>query len=68
MGLHLGVLAAAALLALWVAIFLYGAFYFSYVPAPTIDRPVHYTFRTDCDPPGPELCSFPTANVSLLGR
>ncbi|KAM8986029.1 LOW QUALITY PROTEIN: seipin, partial [Ara ararauna] len=40
---------------------------YSYVPAVAFVRPVHYAFRTDCGSPGPELCSFPTANVSLLG-
>ncbi|XP_072736805.1 seipin isoform X3 [Ciconia boyciana] len=65
--LRAGVLACAALLLLWVSIFLYGSFYYSYVPAIAFVRPVHYAFRTDCGSPGPELCSFPTANVSLLG-
>ncbi|NXX00756.1 BSCL2 protein, partial [Larus smithsonianus] len=62
-----GVLACAALLLLWAAIFLYGSFYFSCLPPAALLRPVHFAFRTDCASPGPELCSFPTANVSLLG-
>ncbi|XP_065510179.1 seipin [Caloenas nicobarica] len=59
--------ASALLLLLWAALFLYGSFYFSFVPALALERPVHFAFRTDCDPPGPELCSFPSANVSLGG-
>ncbi|GAB0202038.1 seipin [Grus japonensis] len=66
--LRAGVLVCVALLLLWVSVFLYGSFYYSYVPAVAFVRPVHYAFRTDCGSPGPELCSFPTANVSLLGR
>lgn len=62
-----GVLLCVTLLLLWASIFLYGTFYYSYMPAVTFVRPVHYAFRTDCGSPGPELCSFPTANVSLLG-
>ncbi|XP_057284189.1 seipin [Pezoporus wallicus] len=65
--LRAGVAACAALLLLWASLFLYGTFYYSYVPAVAFVRPVHYAFRTDCGSPGPELCSFPTANVSLLG-
>ncbi|XP_032533449.1 seipin, partial [Chiroxiphia lanceolata] len=34
----------------------------------TVVRPVHLGFRSDCDVAPPELCSFPTANVSLLGE
>ncbi|XP_071657564.1 seipin [Patagioenas fasciata] len=66
--LRAGVAAAALLLLLWAALFLYGSFYCWAVPALAELRPVHFTFRTDCDPPGPELCSFPSANVSLGGR
>ncbi|XP_063281332.1 seipin [Prinia subflava] len=37
-------------------------------PRPPCCRPLHLSFRSDCDSPGPELCSFPSANVSLLGE
>lgn len=57
---------SAALLLLWGSVFLYGSFYYAYMPAASFVTPVHYSFRTDCTPRGPELCSFPTANVSLL--
>ncbi|KAM4880060.1 seipin [Sylvia borin] len=57
-----------ALLLLWAAIFLYGSFYWAYLPAAALLRPLHLAFRSDCERPGPELCSFPSANVSLLGE
>ncbi|XP_072776398.1 seipin isoform X3 [Taeniopygia guttata] len=57
-----------ALLLLWAALFLYGSFYWAYLPAAALLRPLHLAFRSDCDSPGPELCSFPSANVSLLGE
>uniref|UniRef100_A0A8U8BUB2 Seipin n=1 Tax=Geospiza parvula TaxID=87175 RepID=A0A8U8BUB2_GEOPR len=57
-----------ALLLLWAAVFLYGSFYWAYLPADAVLRPLHLGFRSDCERPGPELCSFPTANVSLLGE
>lgn len=58
---------AGAALLLWAAAFAYGGFYFLTVPAAGLVAPVHFRFRTDCAPRGAELCSFPTANVSLLG-
>ncbi|XP_066426802.1 seipin isoform X1 [Molothrus aeneus] len=57
-----------ALLLLWASVFLYGSFYWAYLPAAAVLRPLHLAFRSDCERPGPELCSFPTANVSLLGE
>ncbi|XP_064593095.1 seipin [Zonotrichia leucophrys gambelii] len=57
-----------ALLLLWGSVFLYGSFYWAYLPAAAVLRPLHLAFRSDCERPGPELCSFPTANVSLLGE
>ncbi|CAL8262884.1 unnamed protein product [Merluccius merluccius] len=55
------------LLLLWVSIFLYGSFYYSYMPTVSFSTPVHYYYNTDCDTSSPEpvLCSFPTANVSF---
>lgn len=40
-----GVLLCVTLLLLWASIFLYGTFYYSYMPAVTFVRPVHYAFR-----------------------
>ncbi|XP_054848752.1 seipin isoform X2 [Eublepharis macularius] len=64
--LQTAVLLCVLLLLLWVSIFLYGSFYYSYMPTVSYVSPVHYQFRTDCNLPGPELCSFPVANVSFL--
>lgn len=54
------------LLLLWTASFLYGSFYYSYMPKATYSTPVHYYYRTDCESSASLLCSFPIANVSLL--
>ena len=54
-------------LLLWVSIFLYGSFYYSYMPTVSFSTPVHYQYKTDCHLSEPlHLCSYPTANVSLL--
>lgn len=65
--LQLGVLLCTTLLLLWVSIFLYGSFYYSYMPTVSHLSPVNFYYRTDCDDvsPSPLLCSFPVANVSL---
>ncbi|XP_069550558.1 seipin-like [Brachyistius frenatus] len=54
------------LLLLWVATFLYGSFYYSYMPNPAFSSPVHYYYRTDCESPASFLCSYPLANISLM--
>ncbi|XP_038620641.1 seipin [Tachyglossus aculeatus] len=64
--LQAGMLACTVLLLLWVSTFLYGSFYYSYMPTVSHLSPVHVGYRSDCDSPGPRLCSFPTANVSLV--
>ncbi|KAM4618873.1 seipin-like [Polymixia lowei] len=53
-------------LLLWVSIFLYGSFYYSYMPTVSFSTPVHYYYQSDCDASQSVLCSFPTANVSFL--
>ncbi|XP_061461939.1 seipin [Rhineura floridana] len=64
--LQTAILLCVLLLLLWISIFLYGSFYYSYMPTVSYVSPVHYQFRTDCGHPGPELCSFPVANVSFI--
>uniref|UniRef100_A0A8D0GX69 Seipin n=1 Tax=Sphenodon punctatus TaxID=8508 RepID=A0A8D0GX69_SPHPU len=64
--LQTAILLCAMLLLLWISVFLYGSFYYSYMPTVSYISPVHYNFRTDCGLPGPELCSFPIANISLV--
>ncbi|KAG9346480.1 hypothetical protein JZ751_006791 [Albula glossodonta] len=64
--LQAAILFCVLVLLLWIAIFLYGSFYYSYMPTASFTTPVHYYYRTDCDPSSSYLCSFPMANVSLL--
>jgi len=54
------------LLLLWVSIFLYGSFYYSYMPSVSFSTPVHFFYTSDCDASESLLCSFPTANISFL--
>ncbi|XP_021565902.1 seipin isoform X2 [Carlito syrichta] len=63
--LQFGVLFCSILLLLWVSVFLYGSFYYSYMPPVSHLSPVHFYYRTDCDTSITSLCSFPVANVSL---
>ncbi|KAM5247021.1 seipin [Ctenodactylus gundi] len=63
--LQFGVLFCTILLLLWVSVFLYGSFYYSYMPTVSHVSPVHFYYRTDCDSSATSLCSFPVANVSL---
>ncbi|XP_053134349.1 seipin isoform X3 [Hemicordylus capensis] len=64
--LQTAILLCVLLLLLWISVFLYGSFYYSYMPTVSYISPVHYQFRTDCASAGPELCSFPVANVSFI--
>nr|KAF6464131.1 BSCL2 lipid droplet biogenesis associated, seipin [Rousettus aegyptiacus] len=63
--LQFGVFFCTILLLLWVSVFLYGSFYYSYMPTVSHFSPVHFYYRTDCDSSSSLLCSFPVANVSL---
>ncbi|XP_072289440.1 seipin-like [Eucyclogobius newberryi] len=51
---------------LWIAAFLYGSFYYSYMPKAAYSTPVDYYYRTDCELPGSFKCSHPVANISLM--
>ncbi|XP_035118888.2 seipin isoform X1 [Callithrix jacchus] len=64
--LQFGVIFCTILLLLWVSVFLYGSFYYSYMPTVSHLSPVHFYYRTDCDSSSTSLCSFPVANVSLI--
>ncbi|XP_051960352.1 seipin-like isoform X2 [Xyrauchen texanus] len=64
--LRAAILSCVLVLLLWVSVFLYGSFYYSYMPTVSFSTPVHFYYRTDCDPSDSVLCSFPMANVSLL--
>ncbi|XP_049898126.1 seipin-like isoform X2 [Epinephelus moara] len=60
------VVSSFVLLLLWIAAFLYGSFYYSYMPRAAYSSPVHYYYRTDCESPSSFWCSYPVANVSLM--
>ncbi|KAL2095275.1 hypothetical protein ACEWY4_009994 [Coilia grayii] len=64
--LQVAVVLCILLLLLWVSIFLYGSFYYSYMPLVSYATPVHLYYRTDCISTEAGLCSFPMANISLL--
>lgn len=59
------ILFCVLVLLLWVAIFLYGSFYYSYMPTVSFSTPVHFYYTSDCDA-SESLCSFPTANISFM--
>uniref|UniRef100_A0A8D3B5Q6 Seipin n=1 Tax=Scophthalmus maximus TaxID=52904 RepID=A0A8D3B5Q6_SCOMX len=54
------------LLLLCLAVFLYGSFYYSYMPMAAFSTPVHFHYRTDCESPTSFLCSYPLANITLM--
>lgn len=60
------ILLCVLVLLLWVSIFLYGSFYYSYMPTVSFSTPVHFYYTSDCDASDSALCSFPTANISFL--
>ncbi|XP_032411559.1 seipin-like [Xiphophorus hellerii] len=57
---------STVLLLLWIAVFLYGTFYYSYMPKAAFSAPVYYYYRTNCESPSSFWCSYPVANVSLM--
>ncbi|XP_018928640.1 BSCL2 lipid droplet biogenesis associated, seipin, like isoform X2 [Cyprinus carpio] len=64
--LEISILICVILLVFWVALFLYGSFYYSFMPTANFITPVYFFYRTDCPSPHHSVCSFPVANVSLL--
>ncbi|XP_037813828.1 seipin [Lucilia sericata] len=64
--LRLGLVAFAAVLIIWAAVFMYAAFYYFYMPAISHTRPVHMQFKTCLDTSAP--CTFPHAHVSLTKK
>ncbi|XP_059484481.1 seipin isoform X2 [Neocloeon triangulifer] len=51
---------------LWISVFIYVAFYYSYMPSISHSRPVHLQFQP-CEPQH-GVCSFPSAHVQLTKR
>ncbi|XP_066501793.1 seipin [Hoplias malabaricus] len=64
--LRAAILLCVLVLLLWVSIFLYGSFYYSYMPTVSFSTPVNYQYRTDCESANSILCSYPKANISFL--
>lgn len=64
--LQASILFTVLVLLLWISVFLYGSFYYSYMPSVSFSTAVHFYYRSDCDTSDSVLCSFPTANISLL--
>lgn len=60
------ILFCVLVLLLWVSVFLYGSFYYSYMPTVSFSTPVHFYYASDCDASGSALCSFPRANISFM--
>ncbi|XP_068169229.1 seipin-like [Antennarius striatus] len=60
------ILLCVLVLLLWVSIFLYGSFYYSYMPTVSFSTPVHFYYTSDCDASESALCSFPNANISFM--
>lgn len=60
------ILLCVLVLLLWVSIFLYGSFYYSYMPTVSFSTPVHFYYSSDCDGSELVLCSFPMANISFM--
>ncbi|XP_022095667.1 seipin-like [Acanthaster planci] len=54
-----------ATLQLWLAIFLYGSFYYAYMPTVSHINPVYLQFSA-CKEFGPQHCPFPSVNSTLL--
>ncbi|KAA0709849.1 Seipin Bernardinelli-Seip congenital lipodystrophy type 2 protein -like protein [Triplophysa tibetana] len=63
--LEMAILICVVLLVFWVALFLYGSFYYSFMPTANFITPVNFAYRADCSPHH-AMCSFPVSNVSLL--
>lgn len=64
--LEMAIMICVILLVFWVALFLYGSFYYSFMPTANYITPVYFAYRTDCSTPHHAMCSFPVANISLL--
>lgn len=60
------VIAFIVSLLVWLSVFMYVAFYYSYVPEISHERPVYLQFKSCGEAKG--VCSFPSAHVLLTKR
>ncbi|KAL6265425.1 hypothetical protein P5V15_002221 [Pogonomyrmex californicus] len=63
---HSGVLIIGTLFIIWLSIFLYTVFYYSYMPSMSYVRPVNLQFKSCDEKKG--ICSFPQAQVQLTKK
>ncbi|EGI57185.1 PREDICTED: seipin [Acromyrmex echinatior] len=61
-----GIIIISTILIVWLSIFLYTVFYYSYMPSMSYVRPVHLQFKSCDEKKG--ICSFPQAHVQLTKR
>ncbi|XP_017884364.1 seipin [Ceratina calcarata] len=61
-----GIIIVSAILIVWSSVFLYTAFYYTYVPSISYVRPVHLQFKSCNEQKG--ICSFPSAHVQLTNK
>ncbi|KAG5321325.1 BSCL2 protein, partial [Pseudoatta argentina] len=61
-----GIVIISTVLIVWLSIFLYTVFYYSYMPSMSYVRPVHLQFKSCDEKKG--ICSFPQARVQLTKR
>lgn len=64
--LQAAILFCVLVLLLFISTFLYGSFYYSYMPTVSFSTPVNFYYTSDCDSSESALCSFPTANISFM--
>lgn len=62
----IGIIAVFCSAILWMSIFMYVAFYYTYMPNVAHVRPVHLQFKSCDEQQG--VCSFPSAHVQLTRR
>ncbi|XP_057323861.1 seipin [Microplitis mediator] len=61
-----GIILIASIVAVWISIFLYTAFYYAYMPSMQHTRPVHLQFKSCDDVKG--ICSYPSASAQLTKK
>ncbi|XP_034936677.1 seipin [Chelonus insularis] len=62
-----GIIFISSIVTIWISIFLYTAFYYSYMPNMLYTRPVHLGFQT-CSKEGKGMCSYPSAYEQLTKK
>ncbi|XP_014474888.1 PREDICTED: seipin isoform X1 [Dinoponera quadriceps] len=60
------IIVVCAIFVIWLSVFLYTAFYYTYMPSMSYVRPVHLQFKSCDEEKG--ICSFPSAHVQLTNK